>query len=401
MSEKVTFFYPDSFQEDPDFRNLPWQLSLSEWKGRVPQLVEVSQGVARHTVLFINCQGNIYALKEMPYGVATQEFQLLRSCEDLHLPVVSPVCHLKTQTSAGQKSILITRYLEQSVPYRRIFMHPGLKSYRRHLLDAIASLIVQLHLAGVFWGDCSLSNTLFRRDAGALRAYLVDAETCEVHPQNLPPALRFHDLQIMEENVNGELMDLKAEGLLPAEEAAIPLSDTGTYIRLRYRDLWEEISREVYIQPGETFRIQERIKALNDLGFSVRDVILEPTDHGELLRLRALVTDRNFHRDQLQNLTGLGTEEMQARVIMNEIQEQKATLSRENNRSIPLSVAAFHWLEGTFLPVTGKLEPLVSGEMSVAELYCQVLEHKWYLSEKAGKDIGHQLATDDYLRLFG
>ncbi len=394
------FFYPEKFPDDPDFQDLPWQLPLSQWKDLVTRLVEVSQGVARHMVLFVNYRGKIFALKEMPFGVAEKEFELLRHCEGLHLPAVSPTCHLVTETVEGRKSVLITRYLEQSVPYRRIFMHPGLKPYRKYLLDAMAGLIVQLHLGGIFWGDCSLSNTLFRRDAGALRAYLVDAETAEFHERRLSPTLRFHDLQIMEDNVNGELVDLKAEGLLPVEETSVPLSDTGTYIRLRYRDLWEEISREVILQPGETYRIQERIKALNDLGFSVRDVLLEQTRQGEQLRLRAVVTDRNFHHDQLQSLTGLEAEEMQARKMMNEIQEQKATLSRENNRSTPLSVAAFHWLEHTYLPATERLAKLVSGEMSLAELYCQVLEHKWYLSEKAGRDIGHQTAMDDYIRLF-
>lgn len=397
----MTFFFPKKYPDDPDFQDLPWNLPLGAWEDRVSRLVEVSQGVARHMVLFVNYQGRVYALKEMPFGVAEKEFELLRSCEENHLPVVSPVCHLVTETAEGRRSVLVTRYLEQSVPYRQIFMHPGLRRYRRHLLDAMAGLIVQLHLGGLFWGDCSLSNTLFRRDAGALRAYLVDAETAELHGQLLSPTLRFHDLQIMEENVDGELVDLKAEGLLPGEEAGVPLSDTGTYIRLRYRSLWEEISREVILGPGENYRIQERIKALNDLGFSVRDVLLEPTDHGEQLRLRAIVTDRNFHHDQLQSLTGLEAEEMQARTMMNEIQEQKATLSREHNRSTPLSVAAYHWYEYTYLPVTGRLTSLASQEMSLAELYCQVLEHKWYLSERAGRDIGHQTATDDYIRLFG
>ena len=37
------------------------------------------------------------------------------------------------------------------------------------LLDALVELLVRLHLAGFFWGDCSLSNTLFRLDAGAFR----------------------------------------------------------------------------------------------------------------------------------------------------------------------------------------------------------------------------------------
>ena len=49
-------------------------------------------------------------------------------------------------------------------------------------------LLVRLHLVGFWWGDVSLSNTLFRRDAGAFAAYLVDAETGELHDDAQPRA---------------------------------------------------------------------------------------------------------------------------------------------------------------------------------------------------------------------
>jgi len=282
-----------------------------------------------------------------------------------------------------------------------LFMSQGLKNYRKHLLDAIAGLLVQLHLADIFWGDCSLSNTLFRRDAGALQAYLVDAETAEVHNKDISAALRYHDLEIMEENINGDILDLKLKGELSLEDPSIPASQTGAYIRNRYLDLWNEITREDVITPGEHYRIQDRIRALNAIGFSVGNVELTPVTNGDQLRLRVVVTDRNFHRDQLHTLTGLDVEEMQARKMMNEIQELKATLSQANNRSTPLSVAAFHWLENTFNVVTRSLQSLTGEATTLAELYCQVLEHKWYLSERAQRDVGHQAATQDYLEIFG
>jgi hypothetical protein len=268
-------------------------------------------------------------------------------------------------------------------------------------LDAIAGLMVQLHLAGVYWGDCSLSNTLFRRDAGALRAYLVDAETSEIHPERFPPLLRFQDMEIMEENVNGDLLDLQSIGALPPEDPGVPVANTGAYIRLRYQSLWEEITREDIISPNEHYRIYERIRALNVLGFSVGDIKLAATQNGDQLRLRVAIADRNFYHDQLYNLTGLEAEEMQARKMMNEIHELKAVLSRENNRSVSLSVAAYHWLEKVYQPMAEQLRSQVDDNMSLAELYCQVLEHKWYLSEQAHQDVGHQIATQDYLQRFG
>ena len=281
-----------------------------------------------------------------------------------------------------------------------LFMNRGLKTYRKFLLDAISGLLVQLHLAGVFWGDCSLSNTLFRRDAGALQAYLVDAETAELYPDGMSAPLRYHDLEIMEENINGDLLDLHIRGELNSDQATIPIAHTGSYIRSRYLRLWEEITREDIIFPDEHYRIQDRIRALNELGFSVGNVELAKTENGDQLRLRVVVTDRNFHRDQLHTLTGLDVEELQATKMMNEIQEVKATLSQEHNRSTPLSVAAYHWLDNFYYPVTSQLDRFINKSLTSAEIYCQVLEHKWFLSEKAHRDVGHQAATDDFLEQF-
>ena len=381
----------------PDFLDLPWDRPFSAWVDCCPHLVEIPHGSSRHPLLFANYNGVLYALKEMVPGAAAHEYEYLRVIEEANLPAVLPVGHVETMTGEGAASTLITQYLESALPYSMLFSSPGLQSYRAHLLDAIAGLLVQLHLSGVYWGDCSLSNTLFRRDAGTLQAYLVDAETVEIYPEYFPPAERMHDLQIMEENVLGDLLDLQLAGLLTLTQPGIPLQETGAYIRVRYQSLWEEITREDIISPEENYRIQERIRALNELGFSVGDVDLAATECGHQLRLRVMVTDRNFHRDRLLGLTGLDVEEMQARKMMNEIQEVRATLSRTYNRSTPLSMAAFHWLENIYNPVVERLASLIDSHTTPAELYCQVLEHKWYLSERAQQDVGHQAASEDYL----
>jgi hypothetical protein len=381
----------------PDFLDLPWNFPLSEWYEKCTRLEELPRGLSRHPVVFVNYDGILYALKELPEGAAEREYNLLTQIETLRLPAVLPIGHVHTQTGQGRGSILVTRYLDHSIPYRSLFMSGDLMRYREHLLDSIAGLLVQLHLAGIYWGDCSLSNTLFRRDAGALQAYLVDAETAEIHHDDFSPALRHHDLQIMEENINGELADLETSHLLPE---SIHASDTGGYIRLRYQRLWEEITHEDIINPSEHYRIQERIRALNSLGFSVGKVELKGTDNGDQLRLRAVVTDRNFHRDQLLSLAGVEAEEMQARKMMNEIHEIKATLSQSENRSIPLSVAAKYWLEQIYQPTLQRLESIIDRKSDAAELYHQVLEHKWYMSEKAHHDVGHISAVEDYIKQF-
>jgi hypothetical protein len=199
----------------------------------------------------------------------------------------------------------------------------------------------------------------------------------------------------MEENVDGDINDLGAADLLMG---GIPSDDTGASIRLRYQNLWEEITRPIIITPDERYRIQERIRALNSLGFSIGEVNLESGEQGEALRLKVVVTDRNFHRDQLLELTGIEVEEMQARQMMNEIHELKATLSQINNRSTPLSAAAYQWLQNIYLPTLASLREVQGIQNDPGEIYCQVLEHKWYLSERAKRDVGHQFAVEDYLK---
>ncbi len=391
----------------PDFLDLPWDRSLTEWKEVCTRLAEVATGLSRHPVVFVNYNGQLYSLKELPPSKAQEEYHALVKMEELRLPAVTPIGYVNVSWPDCQASVLITRYLEGSLPYRTLFMSPSLERYRQHLLDAMAWLLVQLHLSGVFWGDCSLSNTLFRRDAGMLEAYLVDAETTEVTKPRLAPALRYQELEIMEVNVTGDLDDLAATGLLTP---AFHLTQTGEYIRRRYRDLWEEVTREEVIRTGESYRIQERIRALNALGFAVEEIETPTTPQGEGLRLRITVTDRNFHRDLLTELTGLETGEMQAQKMMNEIRELKAQLSHQRGQNLPLSAAAYHWYEYIYKPVIERLAALIGQRKEIqptrenqpivdpAELYCEILEHKWYLSERAHQDVGHQAAVEDYLR---
>ncbi len=391
---------------NPDFQDLPWKLPLEEWKEACSRLEDVPHGVSRHPVVFIMYDNSMYALKEMTPGSAQNEFDLLCQMDTLRLPAVKPVGYVEVKSDEQERSILITHYLDCSLPYRSLFMTTSLDRYRDHLLDAMSELLVQLHIAGVFWGDCSLSNTLFRRDAGALQAYLVDAETAEIHPSHLNPTLRLQELQIMEESFDLDLTSLASAGALPDN---FPARETGKYIRQSYRTLWEEITHDEIINPGETYRLHERIRRLNALGFSVKEIELPAANDGGNLRLRIFVTDRYFHREQLLELTGLEAEEMQARTLVNEILEIKATLSRDRNQNVPLNVAAFYWYERIYLPVMEQLKSLLNKENTSSigepelpsdpvELYCQVLEHKWYLSEQAHHDVGHHVAVEEYLK---
>jgi tRNA A-37 threonylcarbamoyl transferase component Bud32 len=394
------FTLPDS----PNFGDLPWGLPVNDWPKDGFRLEEVQHGISRHPVVFINYSGSLYVIKELPENYAKIEYELLSQMYELQLPCVKPIGYATIKRGLSQSSILFTRFLEASLPIRSLFISKAVEQYQNHLLDAISGLLVQLHTNGFYWGDCSLSNILFRRDAGALQAYLVDAETAEFHIPPLAPMLRYHDLEIMQENISGELSDLQENENLVF---SYPIQETGPYIQLRYRSLWEEITREEVFTNDELFRADERIRALNSLGFSVKDLELKHEDQGNILKLRIFVSDRNFHRNQLMEITGLYAEDRQAQQIMNEIYELKASMSQTNYPNITLEAVAYHWMEYLYKPISEQLQSLINLKTNptmttdVIELYCQLLEHKWYLSERAQHDVGHQTAVEDFVHRFG
>ncbi len=400
-----TFTYlSERSSNTPSFDDLPWDLKLSDWSAVEPRLEEIQHGVSRNPVVFVNFGGQLFVVKELPVSIAHKEFDLLTHMRKQGLPCVIPLGYASLKRGQATSSILFTKYLVASVPFRSLFIGNVIARHQTNLLDAISGLLVQLHSRGFYWGDCSLSNILFRRDAGTLQAYLVDAETAEYHLPHLSPVLRYHDLEIMQENIIGELTDLQSEEKLPLSH---PIEETGAYIQQRYRALWEEITREEIIGPDELYRIQERVRALNSLGFSVRDVELKNEEQGNRLKFRIFVSDRNFHRNQLIDVTGLYAEEHQAQQIMNEIYELKANMANAGNPDITLQAVAYYWLEHLYQLVIDQLKPLIDNpsfpkiNADPIEIYCQVLEHKWYMSEQAQHDVGHLAAAEDYVRRFG
>jgi hypothetical protein len=403
MGDKIAFI-PENLPDQPDFQDLPWELPIDQWEKRTSRLEEVQRGISRHPVVFVNYTGILFAIKEMPENIAQNEYDILLQMQELGLPSVKPYGYASVARKTGNSSLLFTQYLDTSVPYRYLFINNAMEHFQSHLLDAIAGLLVQLHTNGFYWGDCSLSNILFRRDAGALQAYLVDAETAEYHMPPLTPMLRYHDLEIMQENILGELIDLQASESL---SVSYPVRETGPYIQQRYRNLWEEISREELLGQDELYRVQERIRHLNEMGFSVKDIQLKHEDHSNIVKLRIFVSDRNFHRNQLMEITGLYAEDRQAQLIINEIHELRAHLAQSVNPNITLEATAFNWLEHTYKPVIEQLKPLIKNKAhpkfnrNPVELYCQVLEHKWYLSERAKRDVGLQVTVEDFIKQFG
>jgi len=374
----------------PSFLDLPWDEPLEEWDS--PRLVNLIRGISRHVVRFVEYDGALYALKELPERPARREWTLLRRLEGQALPVVEAV-GIVTERGDELDPILITKHLEYSLPYRALFSGAAIPDLRTHLLNALAELLARLHLRGFFWGDCSLSNALFRRDAGALSAYLVDAETGELHGQ-LSDGQRAYDLDIAQTNIVGELLDVDAEVGLPKD---LDPDETGEEIVTRYEALWSELTREETFAPDERYKVDQRLRRLNELGYDVEEIQLVAAPTGYRLQLDPHVVEPGHHRHRLLRLTGLDAQENQARRMLNDIARFREAEERKQKRTLSESVVASRWRQEVFEPTIAAVPEELWSALPAAEVFHQVLEHRWFLSEKAGKDVGIDEAVRAYV----
>jgi hypothetical protein len=387
----------------PDFLDLPWHLPLATW--RHERLVDVPRGISRHVVRFVAYGEAIYALKELPRQLAEREYRLLAELDRLFIPVVEVaglVTDRRIRGSARSRiappeddleAILITRHLDFSLPYRRVLGATGTDAaLSDRLLDALVNLLVRLHVAGFFWGDCSLSNTLFRRDAGALGAYVVDTETGELHPQ-LSDGQRTHDVMVAEENIVGELLDVTAEGLVHGMDPVGAAEE----LRRRYEGLWSELTQEVAFAPDQRFRMEERLQRLNSLGFDVEEVEVVAEGGEYRLRLQPTVVEPGHHVRKLQALTGLEVQENQARRLLGDLARYRTELETRAGGPVPEKLAARRWLTDVFEPTIAAVPAELRGRLEPAELFHQVLDHRWYLSEAAGHDVGLSEAVKSFV----
>jgi hypothetical protein len=373
---------------------LPWDLPLASWRIDHAVFRHLPVGPSRHLVRFVVVDGRIVALKEEPLEVAVHEYEILRSMEDLGLPAV--VATGIAEAPERRTAILVTEYLPHSLQYRRLLMRmPGAsRRTRSRLLDAMASLLVDLHLRGVYWGDCSLANTLFRRDGTRIQAYLVDAETSEAHPA-LSDGQRAYDLEVLVENVAFGLADLAAFVGRPLDDDD-PI-DAAESVRTRYDRLWLELHREDEVAPGDRHAVRRRIRTLNDLGFAVDEVELAPAGAGERVRLRVAVGNRRYHAERLQRRTGIIALEDQARLLLNDVREYGTWLRWSEGREVTDEETAERWRVDVLEPARARLAAAIEGDRDPLQAYCDVLEHKWLLSERAGKDVGLETALSSYL----
>ncbi|MFV0428314.1 MAG: DUF4032 domain-containing protein [Arachnia sp.] len=375
---------------DANLLRLPWNQPLEEWPTRY--LVALPRGISRHVVRFVQVGEDILAAKEILEEVAVHEYRQLTELRRLGIPAVEPLgVVLGRQTPEGLPldPILLTRHLPFSLPYRALF-HPGVRvDTVNRLLDAMVALLARLHLTGYFWGDVSLSNILFRRDAGEFAAYLVDAETGEIHDQ-LTKGQRAHDLQIARTNLFGEFSDLEAGGMLSDSLDPAWLVDT---IEDRYQHLWRELTGAEEFDESELYRLEGRARRLNALGFDIAEIDVSTSADGQRIRIQPKVVEAGHHSRRLMRLTGLDAEEHQARRLLNDMDTFRAKLPGSPDEG----VAAHKWLVEVFEPALSRIPAHLGAKRDDAQYFHELLDYRWYQSQRENREVSIEEAAEGYI----
>jgi hypothetical protein len=377
---------------DPALLDLPWNVPLDEWSNE--HIAILPKGISRHLVRFANLSGYVIAIKETTADMAKREYEMLRTLQRLDIPCVDPVAIINNRSDdEGDtlKAALVTRHLKFSLPYRALFSQTLRPDTATRLVDALAVLLVRLHIVGFFWGDVSLSNTLFRRDAGSFAAYLVDAETGQLYEGGLSNGQRENDLEIARVNIAGELMDLEAGGRV--DEALDPIKVSNGIVAA-YRSLWKELTSSEVFSSSERWRISQRVDRLNELGFDIEELAIKTSDEGTTVRIQPKVVDAGHHQRRLLRLTGLDTGENQARRLLNDLDSYSATLGKQG---LDEEAMAHEWLLRVFEPIVRAIPADLKGKLEPAEVFHQLLEHRWFMSQNEGRDVPLAEALTSYI----
>lgn len=377
----------------PEMLALPWRTPLGEWDPTRVALRDLPVGPSRHLVRFVEADGALWALKALPSRVAQREYDVLRHMEDEQLSSVRPAGVVRQPSD--DDAILVTHYLEGSWQYRRLLLRvpATMTVHRGRLFDAMAVLLVDLHRNGIYWGDCSLANTLFMRDGQAITAWMVDAETAELHDR-LSDGQRRMDLEVMVENVAGGLLDVAARREDPPEAMA-GIFDEARSVAERYEQLWGLLHDEPVIGIEDHYEIESRLRRLNEIGFALDEVRFEAADdRTDRVRMKVAVAGRSFHSEQLARLTGMRVGEGQARILLNDLRAFHTRMQQESRTDVPEDVAARHWMLEAFGPGAERAHDAVGHRGGAIQAYCDLLEVRWLLSEDAGYDVGDTPALE-------
>jgi len=322
-------------EEIASVSGLPWQISLEEWP-EDPSLTE-KRGISRHIVRLVHStedpDSEVYAVKETVSEFANREYKALRELAHLGAPSVEPIAVIEGRTDENGEE-LPCALATRFLPY---------------------SLPYRVLLSG--------------KDVTAQE----------------------HDLEIAHFNVAAELEDLSLSGVLYPGMDPIRASDA---VIKRYRRIWATLKDRQVLDPNDRHAVERAMRQLHDLGFTVEEVSVTLDGDSKKLFFQPKLVEAGYHQNRLRDLVGLETEELQAKRLLASFDRFRG---RENLPHPPMHVSAKRWLDEVFYPTVSLIPVELQGRIEAAQFFHETLEHRWYLSEKAGHDVGLEFAALSYI----
>ncbi|OHF41047.1 DUF4032 domain-containing protein [Corynebacterium sp. HMSC074A01] len=389
MLEKLSVVSPTYA---PTLLKMPWSTPLEEWSTDL--LAALPRGISRHTVRLVEADGLVFAVKEIGERVAYHEYRNLRRLQELGVPCVVPVAvitHRRGEDGQELTPCLVTEHLRFSLPYRDVFSRDPAAEVVSKLVRALAVLLVRLHLLGFYWGDVSLSNTLFRRDADQFSAYLVDAETGEFH-EPLSQGRRLYDVDVARVNIIGELMDLQAAGAIDEDADVIAL---GNAIEAVYLELWDLVTGELVVEGDAFDAVAKRVEAINALGFDVGEMEIENEGNRYRIIIEPAVFSTGFYQKKLLQLTGLDVQDGQAQRLLGEMEVYRAV---RYGGKLPLEAVAHRWMVREYEPVVALIPEQLREKLEPAQIFHEILDHRWFLSQNEHRFVPLMEAAASYFQ---
>src|SRR6266446_1324256 len=376
--------------------SLPWHVPLAEWPdyGVVPLLIR--RGESRHPVIFVECAGFRYAIKETTPHMAEREISNLQEIERRGILALGPVGSVTVpappvlldvpgpggvpQYTSGDRGYTVTRLAPRVIPHVQLYRIPFTKRNKQRIWSAVAVLMVELHEHGVYWGDPSLANILIRIDGRRILAIMADAETAELFPGPVSDGLREQDLALFAESLLWQAEDLRTARGLP-EEAHIVGDEDFRYFERRYRWLRREHAQLAHPSLATSFfQVEHLLQNLNRWGLS----LLSTSGHA----LQEFVTVLpGWYVRRIRELLGITIPRPYARRFYNMILGHQAIMSKQEGRDVSIEEAAQHWYHHYHLPAILLLRQHLTSGQDPMRAYFSLMRHKWDLSVKAGYEV--------------
>ena len=370
-----------------ELENLCWTKKIEQWQN--VRFLNRRKGESRHKLFFIRTGKGDVVVKRTSEELAEREFYSYKKIISMGIPTIFPIGFIKKEMDNEKEGYFLSLYEKSALPESHLIRMLKNKTYRDLIWSAVVALLVVIHLKGIFWGDPSLDNILIKFYKKRVEALLIDAETVSFY-ESLSKEKEMEDLKRLFES-------LFAYSYADEEFDEKFFEKRKNYIENRYNKLKQILSETIQLGATNHFKLVKRIDNLFTLGYTFNPERFSPTLQ---VRFYPIAPRKGWFVTFVEEMVGEEFTPEQSRKIFREILMHQYEMSSMENRVVKLKEAAKDWYKNYFAKAKNIFKAYFP-DKSPVKIYLEILDHKWYLSEQAGKDVGIVEAARSYSKKFG